>query len=279
MIAIGRPFSLIDEGKDDLVADVLSCHKGDACFTDASWSNLANEFSDASSSLSQEQRAQAAAHWSHAGSMEHASVASFSRFSLDLMAMGAPADLVQGAHLAALDEIRHAQLSFSVAALFNGTAHFTPDKFTIPDATVQVAKDLPSMVARTLAEGCVGETLAAVRAFYAASTLENLGEQARQKEEPFASAVLSALSSIAVDEARHAALAWNTVEWAMRQQDEASRQAILTAIKKLSVHPRIEDVDSSRLPASMPLSDATVDLLHSQAIQELIVPALDSIAK
>jgi len=36
---------------------------------------------------------------------EHASVASFSAFSLQLIAVGAPSPLLQGAHQAALDEV------------------------------------------------------------------------------------------------------------------------------------------------------------------------------
>ncbi len=277
MIAIGRPYSQAEPGKDDLVAEILSCQAGEECSSDASWSLSSSEAVHAPSNLSKEQRAQAAAHWSHSGSMEHASVASFSRFSLDLMAMGAPADLVQGAHLAALDEIKHTQLSFSLASLFNGTTHFTPDKFIIPDAKVEIARDLSAMVARTLAEGCIGETLAAVRAFYGASSLENLDHQARQAEEPFASAVLSALSAIAVDEARHAALAWDTVKWAFSQEDGATRSAIISAIKKLAAQAHADDLEPAAHHASMPLSDATVDFLHSQAIQDLVLPALKSI--
>jgi hypothetical protein len=60
--------------------------------------------------------------WVEQGRDEHASVASFNRFSLSLMARGAPASLVRRAQLAALDEIKHAELSFSLAAALNATA-------------------------------------------------------------------------------------------------------------------------------------------------------------
>ena len=57
--------------------------------------------------------------WLAAALAEHASVASFSKFALELLAVGAPASLLQRAHQAALDEIRHAQLSFDVVSLTN----------------------------------------------------------------------------------------------------------------------------------------------------------------
>jgi hypothetical protein len=47
--------------------------------------------------------------------MEHASVAAFARFTLDLLALGAPADLVQSAQQALGDEIAHAELCFGLA--------------------------------------------------------------------------------------------------------------------------------------------------------------------
>src|SRR5262249_6350017 len=65
-----------------------------------------------------EERASLAEAWTASALFEHASVASFSRVSLELMAAGAPADLVELAHLAALDEIRHARLCFALAAAY-----------------------------------------------------------------------------------------------------------------------------------------------------------------
>ena len=44
--------------------------------------------------LSESTRARLAREWAHIGALEHASVASFARFTLQLMALGAPADLL-----------------------------------------------------------------------------------------------------------------------------------------------------------------------------------------
>ena len=54
------------------------------------------------------------------GQGEQASVASFARFSLDLLSVGAPADLVDDAHDAAKDEIQHAKLAFGLASFYLG---------------------------------------------------------------------------------------------------------------------------------------------------------------
>ena len=71
------------------------------------------------------------------------------------------------------------------------------------DGRVEVSADLASIAARAVREGCINETLAAVQA----------AEQLARAEDP---AVRAALAKIAEDEARHAALAWRTVAWALR---------------------------------------------------------------
>ncbi|MFZ5897429.1 MAG: hypothetical protein ACOY0T_40625 [Myxococcota bacterium] len=58
--------------------------------------------------------------WARAACFEHASIASFNRFSLELLALGAPGDLVERANRAALDEVRHARLCFALASVYAG---------------------------------------------------------------------------------------------------------------------------------------------------------------
>lgn len=138
-----------------------------------------------------------AVEWRSAAVAEHASVASFSAFSLQLMAHGAPPALLRAAHHAALDEVRHAEDSFAIAARY-GAEEGPGD---LPAHTLPVARDPAALAAATLREGAFAETLAAARAAAAAA----------------AAAVpetRSALLRIAGDEARHAALGWATVAWA-----------------------------------------------------------------
>lgn len=161
--------------------------------------------------LSASEREALAAAWAGDGLLEHASVASFSRFSLDLMAAGAPADLVEAAHLAALDEIRHTRLCLALASVYRGAA-IEPGPLAC-DGALPVIADLPALAAAAAREGCVGETIAAVIA----------AEQLAAATDP---AVREALAVIARDEARHAELAFRTVAWAIRAGGEAVRAAV-----------------------------------------------------
>jgi hypothetical protein len=52
--------------------------------------------------------------------MEHASVAAFARFVLELLSAGAPLELVEGAGDAMRDELRHTQICFGLASAYAG---------------------------------------------------------------------------------------------------------------------------------------------------------------
>lgn len=165
--------------------------------------------------LSAAEREALAAAWARDGLLEHASVASFARFSLDLLAAGAPADLVEAAHLAALDEVRHARLCLALAGAYRGAA-VEPGPFPCGDV-VRVAPDLAALAAATAREGCVGETVAAILA----------AEQLAAATDP---AVREALAVIARDEARHAELAFRVVAWALREGGAPVRAAVAAAL-------------------------------------------------
>jgi hypothetical protein len=151
--------------------------------------------------LSPEDRAALAEAWTADALAEHASIASFSRFALALLAAGAPAGLVELAHRAALDEVRHAALAFGLASAYAGE-RVAPGPFPL-GGSVRVEASLAALAASTVHEGCVGETVAAVIA----------AERLARATDP---AVQAALAQIAEDEARHAELAWQVVAWAMR---------------------------------------------------------------
>jgi len=139
--------------------------------------------------------------WSAAGADEHASVAAFSRLALELMAHGAPTSLLRDVHQAALDEIGHAEICWSMARRFGGTvAGAGPFPFTAP---VAVDATLAAVAASAVREGCLAETLGAHLALVAA-------ELAAEPE------VKAALSALAAEEARHAVLSFRIVAWALR---------------------------------------------------------------
>jgi hypothetical protein len=140
--------------------------------------------------------------WLERGQNEHASIASFDRFSLGLLAVGSPPDLIEAAHAAAIDEIRHAQVCFAIASAYAG-AGLGPGKLDL-SGTLDSGFELGELVEHTVIEGCVGETLSAL-------------EAKRTAEETREPAVKAAMTIIATDEMRHSELAWAFVRWAVER--------------------------------------------------------------
>lgn len=140
-----------------------------------------------------------AAHWLEVARMEHASVGSFAAFALGLLAHGAPPDLLRGAQQAMADEIGHAELAYGLASRFGG-APVGPGALDLSGGVAPTS--LQSLLVDTFLEGCIAEGVAAAEASLLAS----------RAVDP---AVREVLERIAVEEARHAELAWRTVAWGL----------------------------------------------------------------
>ncbi|NUO50127.1 MAG: ferritin-like domain-containing protein [Polyangiaceae bacterium] len=213
--------------------------------------------------LDESSRAALAAAWLRDALLEHASVASFARFALELMAVGAPSDLVDAAHEAARDEVRHARSCFAIASAYAGR-ELAPGPFAFGGA-VEVASDLATVAASAVKEGCVGETLAAVQA---AVQLDGAEDSVLRK----------ALEEITRDEARHAELAWRFVAWAVRtggapviRAVEAAFEEALAPATSLALPP---DVDATVLVAHGRALPDVQALAFAETITETIRPAM-----
>jgi len=204
--------------------------------------------------LGDDERAALAAMWSKSGLFEHASVASFARFALELMAVSSPASLVQAAHEAALDEVVHARLCFALASRYAGD-NLGPEALPIT-GTMDVRGDLATLAAATVAEGCIGETLASAVA----------NAQLAEARDP---EVRAALQTIAEDEARHAELAWRTVAWALNEGGETVRRAITDAFNRAHQH--------TLAPPSSTLAVAEHGLLDAKQHRDVQLHALTSV--
>jgi hypothetical protein len=215
--------------------------------------------------LSSEARETLAALWLGDGLGEHASVASFGRFALELLAAGAPPELVAKAHEAALDEVRHARACLRLAAAYAGRA-VGPGAFPFHGA-VPVATDLADIAARAALEGCVGETLAAVVAV----------EQLAVATDP---AVRDVLAMIAREEAAHAELAWRAVAWAMARGGEPVRRAVARALEE-GMRALVDDVRRAprerdeALARHGRLDVETTRAARRRAVEEVVRPAAE----
>jgi hypothetical protein len=208
-------------------------------------------------------RAGLAAHWTHAGLVEHASIAAFARLALQLLALGAPAGLVLRAAKAMKEEIRHAEISFSLAS------HYA-DALVGP-GTLEVGEtlgpsDLPSVTRLAIREGCVGETAAALAAAEGANCAHD-------------SALVEILSEVARDEAAHAELAWSTVFWAATQDRQSVETIIQEELRALAARGFAQDEPAgTALEAALAkhgaLSDQRFRRIRSEAIDEIVRPLL-----
>ena len=202
--------------------------------------------------MSPEHRARLALSWSRDARMEHASIAAFARFSMDLLAAGAPSDLVEQAHAAALDEIRHARLCFALASAFQREA-IGPGPLALGDS-VGLSGDLVALARSTAEEGCIGETLAALLA----------AEELARETDP---AVARVLQTIAEDESRHAELAFRTVAWAIREGGEPVRNAVREVLEAALQGRLTAAVTASRL------DEKTVRDAIARGLEDVIAPA------
>lgn len=167
--------------------------------------------------------AAARAGWLQDARLEHASVAAFARFSLELLSVGAPAEMVAEAHRAALDEIEHARLCFALAE-----AEVAPGPLSLRG--IDAHAGLEAIVRATVEECCCGETFAALVA-------------QRGLQECVHPAARAALERIAADEARHAELGWRFSAWAVSHFGVSARTAAAEGlVRGLS---RLELVESA----------------------------------
>ncbi|MFT3772563.1 MAG: ferritin-like domain-containing protein [Minicystis sp.] len=211
-------------------------------------------------SLSPEVRAALAAHWDREAAFEHASVGSFARAALALLAVGAPPDLVAATNAAAIDEVEHARLGFALASAYGGTPR---GPGALPVAGTMSEASLITVAVETFVDACAGESTAALA----------LREATALAEDP---AVRAILSQIAEDEERHAELAWRTVAWALREGGDHVAEALAGAMATLRAEidePAVVTTEASLdLAAHGVLSTAAQRSIRRRALAEVVIP-------
>lgn len=218
----------------------------------------ARELSEAAAKLPPEVRREVAALWLRAAQLEHASIASFSRFSLELLSAGAPPQLVEGAHRAALDEVRHAKLCFAVASAYAG-APLGPGPLPL-DARAFQRFDLVNSAVNAVLEGCVVETLSALEAAAAA----DLAEPA---------ALTRVLTLLSAQEQAHAELAYRFVGWAVGHPGVKDAVARAVEQRLAFVEPPPPDADQ-RIEAHGRLTPKTAAAVRAHGMKSVVQPAL-----
>ena len=139
--------------------------------------------------------------------LEAASVHAFHQIDAMLTERGAPVGLCRAARSAARDEMRHARTVSRLAKRFGGVPAAAHVKRR------RARESLASLAAQNFVEGCVRETYGALVATW----------QAANASDP---AVAAAMTRIAKDETRHAALSWSIAAWAESQLSPAARKRV-----------------------------------------------------
>lgn len=224
------------------------------------------------SALAASARQRLADHWTSIALMEHASVAAFARFTLELMSLGCPAALVSAAQGAMGDEIEHARACFALASAYRGQA-VEPKALALSGA---LDDSSPRAIAtRAFLEACLGETIAAV-------------EARAQLEHATNPTVREVLTKIATDEARHAELGWRFLAWFLSTQSPAERvhleralraqlQAVAKEVREMTAYAGARPTLASALRAHGLLDDATRREARLAAIAEVCGPCLEAL--
>jgi hypothetical protein len=179
-----------------------------------------------------------AARWRENAKTEHASVAAFARLTLDLVALGAPPELLASAQSDGLDEIRHAQLCLALATAIDGR-HVSPSPFP---AALR-ARTLPRT--RTLALAALAVDSLVDGALHEGVSARVIARLARTAKVP---AIRELLARLAADEGRHAANGWHVVEWCAREGGAPVVRALEGAVRMLPSMPA-SPVTAPRAPA------------------------------
>jgi rubrerythrin len=172
--------------------------------------------------------------------MESASVPAFLRLRDELERHGAPRSLSTRAQSAARDEVRHAR---SVTDLAHRHGAETPAA-RVPSFT---ERPLVDMLIENAVEGCVHETYGAVLAH----------RQAVVAADP---EIRRAMRTIAEDETRHAALAWDVLHWGAERLDRRTWSHVMDAGRRALADLRI--TVAREAPAS---AQATLGLPSGEA--------------
>ena len=197
--------------------------------------------------------------WVEDGLVEHASVASFARFALELLSLGAPPSLLRGVQIAIADELRHTEACLGLARRFGSSVEL--GALQMPPSVLARAGDPVAIALALFEEGCINESLAACEAADAAGACEDVE-------------IREVLEMIAADETRHATLAWGALRWLIDTHGEHVRAPLRRRLARLELRrPALQDgAFDPRLTAYGRLSPARRAHVHRRVLAELVSP-------
>ncbi len=200
--------------------------------------------------------------WLRRSSAEWASVPAFLQLAEQLAIARAPRALVERALSAAHDELSHAVGTARCAVVYGGSPVDLGRVTPRTRAPAQGAAALRRLAVESWVDGCLGEGRAATAA----------SREAVSAREP---KVRELQRTIAQDEARHAALAWDVLRWAVAEGGDDVRDA-LAAVRAASPHERTGADEDAPLAEHGLLPESEHRALGA-LLRERALPALDAV--
>ncbi len=190
-----------------------------------------------------------AAFFAEIAHLEESAVTAFQVLAHELHAHGAPLELVRASRESAEDEVRHTVTMTRIARRFG--AEPAP-----VEVTPQPIRSLYEIALDNATEGCVRETFGALIGTHQAAAAGD-------------DEVSQALTVIADDETRHAALSWEIAEWLDTRLTDEERAGVRRARSRAVIELRAEmqctpDADLVRV-AGVPTAEAAVALVDRLA--------------
>ena len=183
-------------------------------------------------------------HWRQAGEMEHASVIAFGDLSRRLRRVRAAHSLVERAERAAAQEQEHSRRCFELASRYAGR-QIVAGRLHLPLRRPRVrANEINTLAVEALRDGVVNEGYAA---WLAGAQLD----RARDTE------VRNTLTVIAADEAEHAELSRDVLEWCLLNGGAATQAAVDAAFAQLP-----QRMTGPTVPAAVPQPAQVVLAAH-----------------
>lgn len=170
--------------------------------------------------------------WLQNARSEHAGIPAFSRISIQLAAVGAPAKLIELSHKAALDEIKHTKLCLTLARGYGNSPYRLKPFPELLDIEIKSKFDtVETLVKEAVIDGCLLEEFFSDIAAKAAEVCK----------EPI---VRDALKQISKDEKSHADFSWEVLKWLSK----SSPDIVSNIVEEI-----INNIDGLKRPRAIPI--------------------------
>jgi hypothetical protein len=168
------------------------------------------------SRLDPDVRAELARIWAERIPTEYRSITGFGTFAFDLVAAGAPPDLVAVCHRVCIDELRHTELAVRMVEIYGGRRPTLPREISSLPATEGISA-VAQASRSAIALSCLGET-------FACTELVMLRDRA---VDPVVKGVLTVFLS---DEIVHARIGWAYLAHAFQNVDAKTKQDVASVV-------------------------------------------------